>query len=483
MSANPAIAKVFGYEIEEVLGKNVSMLMPDPHQSNHDVYIGKYLKTGVKQVIGIGREAEGKKKDGTTFPIDLAVAETKTERGHYFTATVRDISERKAAERITLEREITEKANASKSEFLSRMSHEFRTPLNAILGFSQLLEIENLTDVQKDNVRHILQSGNHLLQLINDILEISRVELSTNGMSIEPVQLNSVMREAVALAQSDAMERGITIEVHPGDYTVRADVQRLRQVCNNLLSNAVKYNTPNGTVEVRCFVREDSWVDIEFIDTGMGIPAEKLQYLFLPFERLGAESGSIEGSGLGLALCSSLVESMGGTMSVESELGVGSTFRVSLPEAHADTPTFMTFEQVPRVRIDNSRKARILVIEDNSVNIALLNKVFARESMVDLIVATDGGSGIMMADHHKPDLILLDLHLPDISGREVLRQLKENSELAKIPVIMISADIYSSLRQTLTEEGAMRYLTKPLNITTLINAVNEGLSLNTSRSN
>ncbi len=477
INANLAIEHLFGYHPDELIGKNVKLLMPEPYVSQHDAYLANYRETQEKKVIGIGREVHGKRKDGTEFPIDLAVAETITPNGPVFTGIIRDISDRKLAEQLVLEKEVAEKASASKSEFLSRMSHEFRTPLNAILGFSQLLELEELSDVQRDNVRYIITSGQHLLRLINDILEISKVELSTFGMSLEAVSVRDVMNESLGLVKSAGDIPKIKIEYDSQEYMLRADAQRLRQVFVSILSNAIKFNRPGGSVRVSHHLRDEIWVDTIITDTGVGIPAGKMSKLFVPFERLGAEATTIEGSGLGLALSKSLVEAMGGEITVESKVGQGSTFRISLPLLTEKSSTMIVFGDTPGIDLSLERGSRILVIEDNIVNTALLQKIFAKRKGVELMIASDGGTGLAMAESNRPDLILLDLHLPDLGGREVLRELKSNEELKHIPVIIVSADTYSTLKQTLLEEGAVAYLTKPIDINLLVKAVGEALQV------
>jgi protein-histidine pros-kinase len=379
----------------------------------------------------------------------------------------RDITERRRAEESSeAARREAEEANQAKSDFLSRMSHELRTPLNAILGFSQLLALEPLTEEQHDSVDHVLSAGRHLLELINEVLDISRIETGRLSLSVEPVAIDEVLRETLDLVRPLAQEVDINLGEEPREANlyVLADRQRIRQVLLNLLTNATKYNRKAGTVRVSCDSSAEGKLRILVHDTGPGIDAEKISRVFTPFDRLGAEQGDVEGTGLGLALSKALVEAMGGTIGVESAPGLGSTFWVQLPRTErlqqryeAGTGTGSVEPALPQARI-------VLYIEDNVPSAQLMERIFSRWPDVKLISAMQGLLGLELARQHRPDLILLDLHLPDIQGIEVLQKVRSDPNLRSIPVVVTSADATPGQIARLRAAGADEYLTKPLDI-------------------
>ena len=372
-----------------------------------------------------------------------------------------------------------DRANQAKSEFLSRMSHELRTPLNAILGFAQLLEMDAATDEQQESVGQILRAGRHLLSLINEVLDISRIEAGRLQLSLEPVPLHETVRQAIELVRPSAAESNISVRADTIDegLHVLADRQRLQQVLLNLLSNAIKYNRPSGTVTVGC-ERAEHRVSTHVTDTGEGIAADKLERLFTPFDRLGAEASGVEGTGLGLALSKSLVDAMGGTMRVQSQPGTGTTFSVDLSvvAGPVDTDEAVSPAIDPQGDDDERRRPRkILYIEDNLSNLRLVENILARRPGTTVLSAMQGQVGVDLARDHRPDLIMLDRHLPDISGDEVFRLLRDDPRTRDIPVIVLSADaIPSRVRQSL-DAGVRAYLTKPLDVPSLLAAVDESL--------
>ncbi len=342
-SFNPAAERIFGYRAEEVLGRNVSLLMPEPYASAHDGYIHNYLETGHKRIIGIGREVTGRRKDGGSFPMDLAVNAMAVGEMRYFTGIVRDITERKRIEwEMVRALEAAEAASRAKSEFLSSMSHELRTPMNAILGFAQLLELDRgLAVEQADSVQEILKAGRHLLELIKELLDLSRIESGNLSLGMEPVALVELIEECAALVESGASRRGLALHRDTAPCQgrwVRADRLRLKQALINLLSNAVKYNREGGSVRIACDFTSPGRVRLTVSDTGMGIAADKLAELFTPFNRLGLEAGPIEGCGIGLVISKRLVEMMGGEIGVDSRPGQGCAFWIELAESAPPQP-------------------------------------------------------------------------------------------------------------------------------------------------
>jgi PAS domain S-box-containing protein len=388
--------------------------------------------------------------------------------------TVEDISERVRSAEALREAELAARAaNDAKSEFLSRMSHELRTPLNAVLGFGQLLDRRLPDSEYSEYIGHILSGGRHLLGLINDVLDIAGIESGEMSVSLERVPVAGLVDETVQLMQPLAAAAGITLirTTVLAQLSARADRQRLRQILLNLLSNAVKYNRPNGNVWIEVLATGTDNLTIVVRDDGPGIAAELLPRVFTPFDRLGAEAGTIEGTGIGLALTRSLAELMGGRVSLTSELGHGCAFAVTLPRAprpgQVDQPALDAPPAPPRARPSTEAKpfaATVLYIEDNEPNVRVVEHVVALRPGWVLMHAGLGTLGIELARAHQPDLVLLDLHLPDRSGYQVLSALKLNPATSSIPVAILTADANQSQAQRLLAAGAIRYLTKPLDI-------------------
>ncbi|MBW3630303.1 MAG: response regulator, partial [Gemmatimonadetes bacterium] len=377
-------------------------------------------------------------------------------------------------------RGLAEIANSAKSEFLSRMSHELRTPMNAILGFAQLLELDHLSPDQQESVDQILKGGRHLLALINEVLDISRIEAGRMPLSQEPVQVREVLEEVLGLVWPLARDRHIalpkTLPELSGRY-VRADRQRLKQVLLNLFSNAIKYNRQRGSVEISCTGSGDR-LRISVTDTGPGIPADKRAQLFHPFERLGAEQNGLEGTGLGLALSKALIEAMQGEIGVETEPGQGSTFWVELPTAEAELERYeLEGSTIPATDTSPAATARtVLYIEDNLSNLRLVERVLATQPEINVIPAGHGRLGLELAAEHAPDLILLDVNLPDLQGEEVLLRLQADARTAGTPVIILSADATPGQVQRFLMTGARAYLTKPIDVKQFLQLTNEVLS-------
>ncbi len=370
-------------------------------------------------------------------------------------------------------------ANRAKSQFLSRMSHELRTPLNAVLGFAQVLELGDLDEPSRDAVGHILKGGNHLLDLINEVLDISRIESGEIALSIESVLAGEVVAESLDLIRPLAVARSININTDRElscNHYVFADRQRLKQILLNLLSNAVKYNRVGGKVTVFCEMRSTTGMRINVADTGPGISHDDLGLLFVPFERLGAHLTDVEGSGIGLALSLRLAEAMGGALGVDSTAGRGSTFWIELPLVEG------AVERYDRLNVNggtqdlgdaSSALRSVLYIEDNIANLTLVQRILSQRTDIEILPAMQGRIGLDLARVHRPALILLDLHLPDISGDVVLQQLRDDPLTSSIPVVILSADATPGQIQRLQAAGASSYLTKPLNVRELLRVVEE----------
>ena len=404
--------------------------------------------------------------------------------GHVLEATQRELSVREARRReaeaeMIRSRDEAERANAAKSEFLSRMSHELRTPLNSILGFAQLLEMDGLPPDQGDNVKQILRGGNHLLNLINEILDISRIESGRLSISVEPMSLKPVLDESVMLVQPLAAARSITVRatVSPGAERalVMADPQRLKQIVLNLLSNAIKYNRDRGSVDL-VVTRSDERVRVEVRDTGPGLTEDQIRHMFTPFERLGAEALGVEGTGLGLALSKGLAEAMGAEIGVASELGRGTSFFVDLTAAKDPHEVPAQTSGGPATSPGDPDVRTVLYIEDNLSNLALVKSILARRKSISLATAPDGHEGIELALRLRPDLILLDVNLPDLDGYDVLTSLRTDPSTSSIPIVMVSADATQRQIERFKRAGALDYVTKPLDVQRFLRAVDRALN-------
>ena len=378
----------------------------------------------------------------------------------------RDVSESVEAEQaLQLAKTEAVQANVAKSEFMSRMSHELRTPLNSVLGFAQILQMEMESPSELEMIGYIVKSGGYLLELINEVLDISRVESGAIGVSLQLVALDALVAECLAMVSSDAAVASVAIiDECEAVGLVRGDPKHLTQVLVNLLSNAIKYNHPGGTVTLTC----DEYagrVRLRVADTGAGVAPELHERLFAPFDRLDAESRGIEGMGLGLALSKGLMEAIGGSLGVESEPGVGSTFWIELPLATTSTNFTNVHSDVTTTPESNApRSATVLYVEDNVGNVRLLERLMVHRPNVRLVTSSQGSLGFELAQQHRPDLILLDVHMPDLSGYEVLERLRSDPRTASIPVVMLSADASHEQIQRFRDAGARDYLTKPLDL-------------------
>ncbi len=493
---NPSLAATFGYGVEEVAGKLGPLDLTAPEDRP---LVAENIR---KRVQGEARDIRysfrGLRKDGTLIDVEVHGARIDYEGRSAVIGTLLDITERKraeeeiralnadlerrVAERTTDLREATEvakrakeeaeRANRAKDEFLSRMSHELRTPLNSVLGFAQVMETEDLKPEQRDSVRQILRGGWHLLGLIDEVLDISRIATGTISFSPESVRVREVVNEAMELIQPLADQRDVVLRAEDANgLHVLADRQRLKQVVLNLLSNAVKFSQDGGQVRVSWEKAAEGRLRLRVTDEGPGIPDDRLDRLFVPFDRLGAEQSGVEGTGLGLPLSKALVEAMGGSMHIESRVGVGSTFAIELALAEPPVDRYEREQESAAVAGPGGEGRTVLHIEDNLSNLALIERVLNRFPDVRLLSAMQGRLGLDLAREHLPDLILLDLHLPDISGEEALRNLREDPLTTRIPVVVISADATPVHVKRLLAAGAHDYMTKPLDVKRFLDVV------------
>jgi PAS domain S-box-containing protein len=481
VSWNTGAQRIKGWTGEEALGRHFSMFYPgdDAH---------KRSMRNLADAVRDGRtEDEGwrVRKDGSRFWANVVITALHDETGALrgFSKVTRDITERRRAqEALELARQEAEQASAAKSLFLSRMSHELRTPLNAILGFAQLLELERSHAGQADHasIQQILRAGRHLLALIDEVLDIARIEAGKLGLSIMPTSLETIVTEAVGLSLPEAESRHITIVSEAGKLSpVAVDPRRLLQVLLNLLSNAIKYNHHGGTVTVMAHDVGER-VRVEVIDSGIGIEPEQAGQLFQPFTRLAAGAARTEGTGLGLSLSRALVEAMDGEIGYmpRADTQGGACFWFELPLAQTPTsPGPLTPRAVPAAPA-GPREATILLVEDNLANAQLIEAVVARHlPQARLISAMQARIGLDLALRHRPDLVLLDLHLPDKDGDWVLAELQ--ASLPEIPVILLTADAIAA-QDEWAAHGASAVLTKPIDVPALMVAMNTMLQERTS---
>jgi PAS domain S-box-containing protein len=393
-------------------------------------------------------------------------------------ATYKDVSERLRIEAALREAEATDRA---KSEFLSRMSHELRTPLNSVLGFAQLMRIDDLAPSHQEAVDQILKAGRHLLGLLDEVLDLERIQSGHLEVNLAPTAIAATLQEAVELVQPLAVASGIAIDLRlgrDGGALVLADEQRVRQVVINLLTNGVKFNRPHGRVTVTTRLVDDTLV-IRVHDTGAGIAPEDVEQIFLPFERLDAARRGIDGAGVGLALAKQITEAMGGAIGVVSEPGEGSTFFVVLrtvgPEYRVEPPP-VTAELLSEVLARTDAKPRrVLYIEDNLDSRRLMERIATLHGSLDLELAGSVREGLERARATLPHAILLDIHLPDGTGDEVMTGLQEDPATRDTPVIVLTADATPKRRRELIAAGAVAYLTKPVDLSELFTALEVAL--------
>lgn len=614
LSFNKEAENIFGYSESEVLHNNIRSLMPEPDKGNHDNYLTNYFRTGQPKIIGIGRQVLGLRKNGTTFPMDLAINEMFIEGDRHFTGIVRDITLQKESENkikenekqlrvitdsvpvlisyvdanqcfrfnnrayedwfglsrdeicgkhikelfgdmayertkkyiekalsgelcshetlmpykygplryvraefipdideqgqcngffsctadVTMQKESEKEiinsreeavlANKAKSQFLTNMSHDLRTPLNSIIGFSQLLgfdQTKTLTKAQKENIERIEISGKHLLTLINEILDLSRIESGNLSISLENVSIAEIIVEVYAYAQPIAQRYGIELvdETHK-DKTVFviADKTRLKQVLLNLVSNAIKYNSKNGTVTIFMEKINDTNLRINVSDTGPGIPTEHHVALFEPFNRLDADKTNIEGSGIGLSIAKQLTEKMNGNIGLDSVVGKGSNFYIDIPVSRfPEIVSDVNKEKQEEINVDPDKsgafKYKVLYVEDNAVNLKLVEQVLTNtRKNIELLSTDNAHSGIEITRNKLPDLILMDINLPGMSGLEAFDILSKDKKTSNIPVIAISANARATDIEKAINAGFKAYITKPINIADFLKEVDKFLT-------
>jgi PAS domain S-box-containing protein len=462
LTTNAACRDLWGYEPSELIGRCYLVLVhPEDRAWSKEAEEGARARGKRSDFVN-----RCLRKDASMVNVLWSASWSATDE--ILVCVAHDVTEQQRVEKALREaKEEADRANRAKSEFLSRMSHELRTPLNAILGFGQLLERQNPRPNQMEHVGHILTGGRHLLKLINEVLDISRIEADRIHLSVESVSLSVALQEATDLIRPLAIEHSVNLFTLPEDETasfVRADHQRLKQVLLNILNNAVKYTPAGGSVTIECEADEEN-IRLAIRDTGIGIAADKIERVFTPFDRLGAEQSGVEGLGLGLALSRRLMQAMGGRIGVESVIGEGSLFWIELKRTASPLQSLPNKKMAARRPIPHPIKRRsVLYIEDNLSNLTLIQQLLGEEEGFELLTAMQGRIGLDLARQHAPDLILLDLHLPDMPGAEVLAALQANETTRRIPTIVVSADATAGQLQRLLAGGARGYITKPIDV-------------------
>lgn len=495
---NPAAEQIFGYAPEEVMGKNIKMLMPEPYHSEHEGYLNAYHNTGEKKIIGIGREVEGERKSGQKFPMDLAVSEYWIGKKRMYTGVIRDITDRKQAEKELHDaKETAEASNRTKSEFLASMSHELRTPMNAIIGFSELLQQKTFGELnikQDRYIGNIVSSGKHLLNLINDILDISKVEAGRLDLNLEKMEIDAAIKGVLTVVKPLSDKKSINIEsqIASDMPPLIADPSKFKQMLYNLISNAIKFTPDKGEVSVQSSITSvQSAVDsnqyalptehnllptdhcllITVTDSGIGIKAEDLERVFGEFEQVDSSyARQQQGTGLGLTLTRKLAQLHGGWVWAESEgTNTGSTFSLILP---LDGPegAVVDDDKSDEIPAQKPGQSLVLIIEDDPMARELLSQ-YLSEADYAILRASDRQGGLKMSRQHKPDVITLDIMLPEAEdGWGLLADLKSDDDTKDIPVVVVSI---TEDQQRGFAMGAVEWFVKPIQRTSLITAIEQ----------
>ncbi len=452
---NEAAARMFKVTAQEALGQPLDRLIPLPRREAHRDHVQRYARgDGVARSMSSVRALTGLRSDGEEFPIEASISHLGDGQEVLMTVMVRDVTVVREAERARLARAAADAANRAKTEFLSRMSHELRTPLNAVLGMAQLLEAslgERATERELHQFELMQTAGQQLRTLIDNVLDLSRLEGGEIHIEAREAELctllDSAMTENASLAAAQQVQLHAVYEVDR-PFALHADPARLRQIVSNLISNGIKFQEQGGLVRVQA-KRQQDCVRISVIDRGMGMTSEQQASLFEPFNRLGLERSGIDGAGIGMALTRQLVALMGGSMSVESAPGEGTSVHVNLPINQADLQPSGT----------------VLYIEDNAVNALLVVEVLRQWPQVWVVVAEDGGAGLEQARRLQPDLVLLDMQLPDMDGLRVLQELKQDPATRELKVVALSANAMEQDVDATLRAGACAYWTKPIDFT------------------
>ncbi len=482
MSWNSGAQRIKGYSAEEIVGQPFTRFYP-----RDDVERGAPSRD-LDAARARGRfedESWRVRRDGSTFWANIVLTAVLDHAGNMrgFAQLTRDLTGRRQAEaEIAKAKSVAEKTSVANAEFLTGMSHELRTSLNAILGFAQLMESEvpPPTPSQKESVAKIVQAGWYLMELINEILDLAMIESGRLSWSLEPMSLADVMRECQAAIEPQAQKSGIrmTFPGIDGACFIKADRTRVKQVLNNLLSNAIKHNRAGGSVVVECSESAPQRMRVSVTDTGAGMPPEQLAQLFRPFSRVGQETSATAGAGIGLVVTKRLVELMGGAIGVRSTVGKGSVFWIELVTAAAPQLAAADAARIPFARPamrSDAAPRTLLYVEDNPANLQLVEQIIARRPDMRLLSARNGPLGIALARSARPDVILMDINLPGMSGIKAMQILRAETVTAHIPVVALSANAIPRDIERGLEAGFFRYLTKPIKVAEFMDTLDVAL--------
>jgi two-component system sensor histidine kinase EvgS len=464
---NPAAERIFGYSATEAIGQNVRFLMPEPYRTEHDGYMQNYLKTGVAKIIGIGREVQGLRKDGSTFHLELSISEMDLGGKRFFAGILRDITERKHAEQALEKANIEAlSANRAKSEFLANMSHEIRTPMNAILGYAQILgRDDNISQQQQETLRKILKGGDHLLALINDILDISKIEAGKMVLNLADFSLDKLIADLSAMFQSRCLNKDLTwhLEGAPSEQTpVHGDETKIRQVLINIIGNAVKF-TDAGSVTLKLSQPQPQHYHFEIIDTGVGIANESQNAIFEPFKQ--DKAGFVKGgTGLGLAISQRQLVLMGSRLQVESKLGQGSKFHFTLRLPNAQTTQVKKEEPIKEISgLAPGAQLLAVVADDVDENRDILSRILKKIG-VDVVQCVNGEEAVERTLKHRPQIVFMDMRMPVLNGLDATRKIRETCASEQIKIIAITASVLEHQRKLTEDAGCDGFIPKPFRI-------------------
>lgn len=485
---NRAAAKMFGVAPEEAIGHPLDRFVPAEFRATHHQNMADFAaKDSASRFMGRPRELQGVRANGEVFPMEASISRAGEGDRLLMTVTARDVTQLRQAERVQLASAAAEAANSAKTLFLSRISHELRTPLNAVLGFAQLMRTDTrdpLAPRHQAQIDLVLQAGEHLRTLIDEMLDVTQIESGRMAIDARPFDLCELLRSVLSISQPQALRYKVRLEeaFSPAcRFQMHTDPDRLRQVLLNLVSNAIKYNRPGGWVRLE-LLRDEAFIHILVRDNGLGMSEQQKAQLFQPFNRLGRESTGVEGTGIGLVLVQQLVTLMGGVLAVESEPDRGTAVRVTLPatdvrpSGYASPAQLSTTVPAPPAHMPHP-VGTVLYIEDNPTNATIVEQVLARWPGLRLVVAPDGTSGLERARDIHPDVVLLDMQLPDMAGVDVLRHLKADPATRDLLVIALSASVVPEDVAAAREAGAADYWTKPIDFEHFVEGLRKLLPL------
>ena len=483
--SNNQVESLLGYKHGDIIGKSIDILVPEAYRQSHLKLRLSYLSKSDNKKMAIGRTIYAHRKDGSECEVEITLSVISVDSRQYIASALRDISERRRAEgvinKLEVARQAAEGANRAKSEFLSHMSHELRTPLNAVLGFTDILlwgRDSTLNEKQRSQLAHIREAGEHLLSLINEVLDLAKIEAGHVALDIATVQLRSIVEECLSLSSPIFSQYEVSAinetETTGCECNILTDPTRAKQLILNLLSNAAKYNRRGGSIHVSHEMLDDGFYRVSVADTGSGIPEDMQGGLFMPFNRLGAESSEIEGTGIGLALTKKLIEAMDGRIGYASVFGEGSRFWLDFPPSKKggqETVAVAVDITQDAISAPNFPEAIVLYIEDNSSNRMLMEAMFEQLTPLRLIAAASAETGLSAAENQQPDIILLDINLPGMDGFAANDRLKENPKTRHIPVVALSADAIKETADRALASGFADFLTKPIRRSDLIHTL------------